>query len=106
MTAPRIFDSAALARRRARAGRIAGDRFLAREAEENLSLRIAAANRRFESVLRVDALDAVETAPGRSSTACSESVLVTRSKLASSPGALVQIRRKLKPDGLFLGALF
>ena len=52
MTAPRIFDSAALAQHRARAGRIAGDRFLAHEAKESLDLRIAATNRRFESVLQ------------------------------------------------------
>ncbi|SRR5579862_130602 len=106
MTAPRIFDSAALARRRARAGRIAGDRFLAREAEENLSLRIAAANRRFESVLRVDALDADETVPGEDASFDLVTSTLSLHAVDDLPGALVQIRRKLKPDGLFLGALF
>ena len=106
MSAPRIFDSAALAKHRARAGRIAGDRFLAREAEESLDLRIAATNRRFESVLRVDALDADETVPGEDAGFDLVTSTLALHAVNDLPGALVQIRRKLKPDGLFLGALF
>lgn len=106
MTAPRIFDSTALARHRARADRIAGDRFLAREAEESLDLRIAATNRRFESVLQVDALDADEIVPGEDASFDLVTSTLALHAVNDLPGALVQIRRKLKPDGLFLGALF
>jgi SAM-dependent methyltransferase len=106
MTAPRIFDSAALAKHRERARRISGDRFLAREAEESIALRLSATNRRFENVLRVDALDESEIVPGED--ASFDLVISTLALHAVDdlPGALVQIRRKLKPDGLFLGALF
>jgi SAM-dependent methyltransferase len=106
MTAPRIFDSAALAQHRARARRIAGDRFLAREAKESLDLRIAATNRRFESVLQVDALDADEIVPGEDASFDLVTSTLALHAVNDLPGALVQIRRKLKPDGLFLGALF
>jgi SAM-dependent methyltransferase len=106
MTAPRIFDPDALALRRERAWRLAGDRFLAREAQESLDLRIAATNRRFESVLRVDALDADEIVPGEDASFDLVTSMLALHAVNDLPGALVQIRRKLKPDGLFLGALF
>lgn len=104
MTVPRIFDSRAVALHRARAAALAGDRFLLREAQESLALRRDATNRRFENVLELDVLGPDETVPA------GEYDLVT-STLAlhwvnDLPGVLVQIRRALKPDGLFLGALF
>src|SRR6202789_990146 len=106
MSAPRIFDSTALARHRERARRIAGDRFLAREAEESFALRLAATNRRFESVLKVDALDENEIVPGQDASVDLVTSTLALHAVNDLPGALVQIRRKLKPDGLFLGALF
>jgi SAM-dependent methyltransferase len=106
MSAPRIFDSTALARHRERARRIAGDRFLAREAEESFALRLAATNRRFENVLKVDALDENEIVSGQDASIDLVTSTLALHAVNDLPGALVQIRRKLKPDGLFLGALF
>ncbi len=106
MTAPRIFDAHALALRRARAGRLGGDRFLAREAEESIAARLAATNRRFERVLRLDALGEDETVPGDDGAFDLVTSVLALQAVNDLPGALLQIRRKLKPDGLFLGALF
>ena len=104
MTTPRIFDSHALALHRARADRLAGDRFLADEARESIALRAAAMNRRFEHVLRVDAPD--EIVPGDDGAHDLVTSVLALHAVNDLPGVLVQIRRKLKPDGLFLGALF
>jgi NADH dehydrogenase [ubiquinone] 1 alpha subcomplex assembly factor 5 len=106
MSAPRIFDSVVLARHRERARRLAGDRFLAREAEESFALRLAATNRRFENVLKVDALEENEIVPGEDMGFDLVTSTLMLHAVNDLPGALVQIRRKLKPDGLFLGALF
>jgi SAM-dependent methyltransferase len=104
MTVPRIFDPKAVAQHRARASRIAGDRFLLRDARENLDLRRAAANRRFEAVLTLDALGEDEIVPaGEYDLVVSALALHWVNDL---PGVLTQVRRALKPDGLFLGALF
>ena len=104
MTVPRIFDPHAVALHRARAQRIGGDTFLARDAEESIVLRLAATNRRFEKVLALDALGEDEIVP-----AGEYDLVVSRLALHwvnDLPGVLTQIRRVLKPDGLFLGALF
>src|ERR1700689_4275410 len=105
MTAPRIFDFAALAQHRERARRIAGDTFLRREVEESLRERLAATNRRFEQVLEfgIGEHEQVVGEDGAYDLATSVLMLHTVNDL---PGVLHQIRRKLKPDGLFLGALF
>ncbi|MBV9992414.1 MAG: methyltransferase domain-containing protein [Alphaproteobacteria bacterium] len=106
MNPPRLFDPKALALHRARAARIAGDRFLAREARESLDLRLAATNRSFERALAVDALGEDEVVPGEDGAFDLVTSVLALHTVNDLPGVLVQIRRKLKPDGLFLGALF
>ena len=125
MTAPRIFDRRALALRRERARRLGGDRFLAREAAETLLERLHATNRRFENAFALDTCDAAfdiiepAAASWTWATAGEQEALPLESEaydLAVSvlalhaindlPGVLFQIRRKLRPDGLFLAAMF
>jgi len=105
MTAPRIFDSRALALHRRRAARLDGDRFLAREAQENIGTRLAATNRRFEKVLRLelDENEIVQAEDGAFDLVVSVLALHAVNDL---PGVLRQVHDKLKPDGLFLCALF
>ena len=122
---PRIFDPAALALRRARAQRIGGDTFLLREAEEGLAERLAAVNRRFAHGLALNGLPGTGSAlrafaghwidaqfgPAENLAVDAQSTdlavsLLTLHALNDLPGALLQICRALKPDGLFLGALF
>jgi len=120
---PRIFDVHAQALRRARAARIAGDRFLVREAAEGIKARLAPVNRAFGHALALDenaakALQGVAAsaqtgsfAPGGRLEAGSGDfdlavAILSLHGLNDLPGALVQIRRALKPDGLFLAALF
>lgn len=120
-----IFDFHTVSQRRARARRIAGDRFLDRAAAEGLAERFGAVNRRFENALALDtSADALELLkPGAER--WSEASLDIREMLPAEPGSydlavsvlslhavndlpgvLIQIRRALKPDGLFLAALF
>jgi len=131
---PRIFDRPAYRARRARAAREGGDAFLAREAADGLRERLAAVNRRFARGLylggRAETYDVfapfaqswVQAGPARTrglSTIADEEHLpfapesfdLVVSVLAlhavnDLPGALLQIRQVLKPDGLFLAALF
>jgi SAM-dependent methyltransferase len=120
---PPLFDFRTAQMRQARARTIAGDAFLARGAEEGLGDRLATVTRRFESALWIgdglpenlrgfaaqwsekhfDRNEILEVKPGSFDLAVSLFSLQTINDL---PGALVQIRRALKPDGLFLGALF
>lgn len=106
MTAPRIFDFAALAAHRERARRLAGDTFLRREAEESLQARLAATNRRFEKVLTLDAFDEYEIVEAEDRSFDLVTSVLALHTVNDLPGVLHQIRAKLKPDGLFLGALF
>jgi SAM-dependent methyltransferase len=117
----RIFDLPAVLAARHRAARLNGDRFLDTAAAEGLADRLAAVMRKFERGLWVgDAVPAQITAFAQDWTCAdfdSHEVLATRGQfdLAVSlfslqtindlPGVLVQIRRQLKPDGLFVGAL-
>jgi SAM-dependent methyltransferase len=135
MSAPLIFDRKLYARRRLRAENTIRDSFLVRHAAENLSERLGAAKRRFlraldlssrhqsfamlsphaESWLRtglhrdtrtVDIVADEETlpfAPQRFDLIVSVLGLHAVNDL---PGALVQIRRALTPEGLFMAALF
>ena len=135
MSAPLIFDRKLYARRRLRAENATRDSFLVRHAAENLSERLGAAKRRFlraldlssrhqsfamlsphaESWLRtglhrdtrtVDIVADEETlpfAPQRFDLIVSVLGLHAVNDL---PGALVQIRRALTPEGLFMAALF
>lgn len=116
-----LFDFAAAARARARARRLDGDRFLDRAAGDGIAHRLQAVTRNFERGLWIG--DAVPqeiaafarnwvcadfdereilTAPDGFDLAVS---LFSLQAVNDLPGALIQIRRRLKPDGLFLGAL-
>lgn len=117
----RIFDFQAAQAARLRAARLKGDRFLDRAAAEGLADRLAAVTRKFARGLFVgDAVpgaiapfatewtavdfdaDEILGAEGGFDLAVSLFSLQTINDL---PGALVQIRASLKPDGLFVGAL-
>jgi SAM-dependent methyltransferase len=120
---PPLFDFHTAQMRQARAKAIVGDAFLVRGAEEGLADRLATVTRHFESGLWIgdslpeslrgfaaqwsekhfDRNEILEAEPGSFDLAVSLFSLQTINDL---PGALVQIRRALKPDGLFLGALF
>ncbi|HVP84370.1 MAG TPA: methyltransferase domain-containing protein, partial [Rhizomicrobium sp.] len=123
MSPSRIFDRKAYARRRARAS----ESFLALDAAQGLAERIGAINRRFVHALNLNARPEtrtvfapladnwIETAPGsvdeEALPFAPESFDLVVSVLSlhavnDLPGALVQIRRALKPDGLFMAALF
>jgi SAM-dependent methyltransferase len=119
---PRIFDAHAQALHRARAARMAGERFLAVEAVEGIRARLAPANRSFATALSIDgygaevlqdcaaawrsaAFDAQERLETGGGFDLAVSVLALHG-LNDLPGALVQIRRALKPDGLFVAAMF
>jgi SAM-dependent methyltransferase len=116
-----LFDFSASVRARQRAVRLAGDRFLAQAAADGLADRLAAVTRRFENGLWIGGevpsllapfarrwhladFDAQEilVADGKFDLALS---LFSLQWINDLPGALVQIRRLLNPDGLFLGAL-
>ena len=106
-----------------RARRLDGDRFLEQAAAEGLSERLAAMTRNFSTGLMIGAPTRPEwkdLAANWSQADFSENEILGAEEenfdLAVSifslqaindlPGALTQIRRALKPDGLFLGALF
>src|SRR3569623_1125240 len=78
---PRLFDRDVILHRRMRAARIAGDLFLRQEAVEAVAERLSTVNRHFGRGVLIDSGSDV-------------------------PGVLAQIRRALKPDGLFMAALF
>ena len=129
---PRIFERRAYAARRARAARRNGDRFLALEAAAGLGERLAAINRKFAHALDIGsrgpafsilkpaaqhwttislAPEATVIADEESLPFAAESFDLVTSVLSlhavnDLPGTLLQIRRALKPDGLFLAALF
>jgi SAM-dependent methyltransferase len=130
---PRIFDSLAYRLRRARAVRLDGDVFLAREAAGQLAERLAAINRRFTLALdshsraatfpllqpfaerwvrtgfawdKPSAIADEETAPFADGSFDLATSVLSLHAVNDLPGALVQIRRALKPDGVFVAALF
>jgi len=120
---PRIFDVHAQALHSARAARRAGERFLLREAAEGIAARLAPVNRIFADALAVDgraadllqgtaaawrtglfdADERLEIGGGGFDLAVS---ILSLHGLNDLPGTLLQIRRALKPDGLFVAALF
>ena len=118
---PLLFDFSASLRARRRAARLGGDRFLHRNALEGLADRLQAVTRRFEKGLWIG-----ESLPGEITRFAQswqtadfdpEEVLAadgpfdlaislfSLQEINDLPGALVQIRRLLNPDGLFLAAL-
>jgi SAM-dependent methyltransferase len=120
---PTLFDFHAARAARARAARLAGDRFLDQAALDGLSDRLAAVTRRFGRGLwigdrlpsaissfakewRIADFDADERLDGGDASFDLAVSLYSLQAINDLPGALVQIRRALKPDGLFLAALF
>ncbi len=122
---PRLFDRRAIAQHRSRAMRINGDRFLVREAVEGLAHRLSAVNRNFETALDLDsgtsldenlvqfaakwdrlALGPEEVIPGAPGSYDLVVSVLSLHAVNDLPGLLAQVRRVLKPDGLFLAALF
>jgi SAM-dependent methyltransferase len=119
---PPLFDFRTARRAQARAAQLAGDRFLADAAAEGLADRLQTVTRRFAAGLAVgggvpqalkpyaaewswgdfDAREILDVAAGRYDLAVS---LFSLQAINDLPGALVQIRRALRPDGLFVGAL-
>ena len=118
-----LFDFRTARTVRMRARRIAGDRFLDQAAIEGLSDRLAAVTRRFEhglwigetpppameplaqhwSVADFDEGEILGAGEAQFDLAIS---LYSLQWINDPPGALIQIRRALKPDGLFLATLF
>jgi SAM-dependent methyltransferase len=121
---PPLFDFSAAQRARARAKALDGDRFLERSAAEGLAERLSAVTRRFERGLWIGEAVPAEVRPFAGSWHVADfderEILALAAPPASFdlavslfslqwindlPGALVQIRAWLKPDGLFVGAL-
>jgi SAM-dependent methyltransferase len=119
---PRIFDARAQTLHRARALRMNGERFLKAEATDGLKARLAPVTRTFADALALDedvgqalhghadvwqycTFDADERLNTAGTFDLAVSVLSLHG-MNDLPGVLVQIRRALRPDGLFLGAMF
>jgi SAM-dependent methyltransferase len=105
MAIPRIFDPRALALHRARAARLGGDAFLVREAADGIAERLGAVMRTFPARRELSWDDEERFAAVPQSLDLVTSVL-TLQEANDLPGLLAQARRALKPDGLFLAALF
>ena len=122
---PRIFDPVALARAKVRAERMTGDLFLVREAAEGVAARVSPVNRRFADAIDIDPFAAAKPAITPLADTWSYASFDRDERLNSNkagvdlvtsvlglhsindlPGAMLQIRRLLKPDGLFVAALF
>jgi len=121
-TSGQLFDYSAQRRARERANRLDGDRFLEKAALEGVIDRLSAVTRTFEKGLWIgdavpneiqpfannwqraefDAQEVLKTADGPFDLALS---LFSLQGINDLPGALIQIRASLKPDGLFLAAL-
>ncbi len=132
--APKIFDRPLYARRRARAARMDADRFLLDEAATHLAERLSTVRRRFDHGLELSSRPqsaallapfaenwthtVLSAAEGEGSVADEEALpfppenfdlvvsALSLHAVNDLPGALIQIRRVLRPDGLFLAALF
>lgn len=123
---PQIFDWRLRALRKRRAARLQTDRFLLNEAVEGVKDRLTPINRTFATALSLDENAAatlqeadtkwhpatfgenealtIETAPkGGFDLAVS---ILELHNINDLPGVLTQIRRALKPDGLFIAAVF
>jgi SAM-dependent methyltransferase len=122
---PRIFDPRLRVLHKVRAARLGGDRFLVNEALEGVRERLAPVNRHIRTALSLDehaaanlqvadtawqvaTFDINEQLPPREPPGDGFDLAVSVLELHAVndlPGALVQIRRALKPDGLFIGAV-
>jgi SAM-dependent methyltransferase len=135
MSAPVIFDRRLYARRRLRAEEAARESFLVRHAAENVSERLGAVKRHFVRALdlgsrgqsfgliapraerwlrtglhhnsrTIDVVADEETLPFAPHSFDLVVSVLGLHAVNDLPGALVQIRRALTPDGLFMAALF
>src|SRR6476660_5614789 len=120
-TRPPLFDFSAAGRARARAARLAGDRFLDLAALDGLIDRLSAVTRRFGRGLWIGQALPDAVRPFATEWSCADfdadellradgpfDVAVSLFSLQwinDLPGALIQIRRCLRPDGLLLAAL-
>jgi SAM-dependent methyltransferase len=118
---PPLFDFSAKERARARADRLAGDRFLDLAALEGLIDRLASVTRRFERGLWIGQAVPEPVQPFAQTWQCADFgqdetlradgpfdlavSLFSLQWINDLPGALIQINRCLKPDGLFVAAL-
>jgi len=118
---PPLFDFLASQRARVRARKLSGDRFLDQAAVDGLADRLAAVTRRFTRGLWIGEHVPPEIAPFATDWSCVDFdaheildaansfdlavSLFSLQAINDLPGALVQIRRALKPDGLFVSAL-
>jgi hypothetical protein len=124
---PLLFDPAAAARAAARARRLNGDRFLESAAIEGLADRLGAVTRRFARGLWIGDVGIGDAVPpalagfaqdwDRAAFGAGDALvhpagpydlalsLFSLQTINDLPGALVQIRRALNPDGLFLAAM-
>jgi SAM-dependent methyltransferase len=123
MTAPTIFDPALVRRRRRRAAMIGPATFLIERVAGEMAERLASVLRKFEHATdlsptdhvrqalagTIDHIVAVEPTDETFRFEAAPSDLVVSALALQTvndlPGALVQIRRALRPDGLFLAAL-
>lgn len=105
---PPIFDHAQARKARTRAAAAGHDGFLTALVEKNISERLDVIKRAFTEkiTLTPDSFDDNETI---SCTEQSHDLILSPLALHAVndlPGALIQIRRTLRPDGLFIGAMF
>jgi SAM-dependent methyltransferase len=122
---PQIFDRHAVTLHRARAQKIAGDTFLVRQAAEGLAGRLESVRRTFVTGLDFDGSDssfaivrlhasewtrarlrADETLDGGPQQFDLVTSVLSLHAVNDLPGVLLQIGRALRPDGLFVAALF
>jgi Methylase involved in ubiquinone/menaquinone biosynthesis len=119
---PQIFDPRTRALRLARAARLQADRFLWNEALEGVKDRLAPVNRAFATALALDenapcSIQGPETKWHIATFTDGEKIeansgydlavsILGLHNINDLPGVLVQIRRALKPDGLFVAAMF
>ena len=118
---PPLFDFPAKQRAQKRADHLAGDRFLDAAALEGLTDRLSAVTRRFERGLWIGAAVPDPIRPFARTWQCADFgaqeileadgpfdlavSLFSLQWINDLPGALIQVRRLLRPDGLFLAAL-
>jgi SAM-dependent methyltransferase len=122
---PNIFDHKARALRRARAVARSGPSFLAMEAAAGVADRVGPANRSFRNAVDIGSLDAAFAVLNPLASHWTRVAIDADEMLGLEPeefdlavgalnlhavndlpGLLIQIRRALKPDGLFVAALF
>jgi SAM-dependent methyltransferase len=123
MSAPRIFDADLIARRLARAHKLGPETFLIERVAGDMAERLQAVLRRFDRAAdvsptadvrgalaaQVGSIAAIAIDHDRLDFGSEPYDLIVSALLLQAvndlPGALIQIRRALKPDGLFLAAL-